>query len=66
MGAYPLPEIIRLWEQDRLTPEQAIGQILQHLQSLAERLAALERTRSRAVSMEQNGKLGVYGSDPRR
>ena len=39
---YELPELIKRWEREQLTGEQAIGQILLWLAALAERLARLE------------------------
>ena len=43
MGTYGLEGVIQAWEQEQLTTEQAIGQILLLLQELAERLARIER-----------------------
>ncbi len=43
MGTYGLENVIRGWEQGKLTSEQAIGQILLLLQELEERLLSLER-----------------------
>jgi hypothetical protein len=34
MGMTPAPELMRLWTQEALDTEQAIGQILQHLVQL--------------------------------
>jgi hypothetical protein len=34
MGMTPAPELMRLWTQESLGTEQAIGQILQHLVQL--------------------------------
>ena len=42
MGTYGLKEVIRRWEQGRLTTEQAIGQLLLLLCAVEERLVALE------------------------
>jgi hypothetical protein len=56
MGTYDLWEIIHRWERGLLTPEQAIGQILQHLQSLAERLAALENYQHATARGQRKGK----------
>jgi hypothetical protein len=47
MGNYNLDELITRWEQEKLTAEQAVGQILLMLQSLAERVQELERWRRR-------------------
>ncbi|MCI0395596.1 MAG: hypothetical protein L0332_01980 [Chloroflexi bacterium] len=43
MGSYNLPEIIQMWEHDKLTTEQAVGQLLLQLQELAERVGQLEQ-----------------------
>jgi hypothetical protein len=43
MSTYGLDEIIRRWGRERLTVEQAIGQILLLLQAIEERLRDLER-----------------------
>jgi len=43
MGTYSLEELIRLWRQEKLTPEQAIGQILLLLRELQRRLQELEQ-----------------------
>lgn len=49
MNPYELKQIIKMWEQEALTAEQAIGQILLHLQSVGQRLGQLEQR------MEQRG-----------
>jgi hypothetical protein len=43
MGSYNLDELITLWERDKLTTEQAVGQILLMLRSLSQQLRELER-----------------------
>ena len=43
MGTYGLEGVIRAWEQERLTTEQAIGQILLLLKDIEGRLRRLER-----------------------
>lgn len=43
MSTYDLQDLIHLWETERITLEQALGQILLHLQALLERLEALEQ-----------------------
>ncbi|MBU0702337.1 MAG: hypothetical protein KKC18_00525 [Chloroflexi bacterium] len=49
MGTYGLKSVIRAWEQEQLTTEQAIGQILLLLQGLEERLCIIERRLERYV-----------------
>ncbi|MFN8490179.1 MAG: hypothetical protein U0350_21505 [Caldilineaceae bacterium] len=34
MSTYPAPELLKLWKQEQLTVEQAIGHLLQHLAAL--------------------------------
>jgi hypothetical protein len=43
MGTYGLEGVIRAWERDDLTTEQAIGQILLLLQELDKRIKSIER-----------------------
>jgi len=43
MGTYGLEGVIRAWEREQLTAEQAIGQILLLLQELEERIGRIER-----------------------
>jgi hypothetical protein len=43
MGTYGLDGVIRAWEQEHLTTEQAIGQILLLLQELQEQLRRMEQ-----------------------
>ncbi|GAB4541670.1 MAG: hypothetical protein Kow0063_32710 [Anaerolineae bacterium] len=43
MGSYNLDELITLWEREKLTTEQAVGQILLILGSLSQRIRELER-----------------------
>ena len=54
MGNYNLDELITRWEQEKLTAEQAVGQILLMLQSLAERVHELERWRRRQQKADNN------------
>lgn len=53
MGARVLIEVIRAWEQEQLTVEQAIGQILLLLQELEERLRIVESRLGRRVENEK-------------
>jgi hypothetical protein len=47
MSHYSLDELITRWEQEKVTTEQALGQVLLLLRSLTERLRDLERWRWR-------------------
>ena len=42
MSRYDFDQLIKMWGQDKLTTEQAIGQILQHLQGVVDRLGKME------------------------
>ena len=53
MGAYGLEELIRRWFTQDLTPDQAIGQMLQVIQELIRRVEDLE---------SRNKPEGVMGS----
>ncbi len=46
MGTYGLDGVIRAWERERITADQAIGQLLQLLEALHQRVADLEHVRS--------------------
>lgn len=43
MGTYGLEGVMRAWEMEKLTTEQAVGQILQLIAEIEERLRDLER-----------------------
>lgn len=43
MSKYEVNTILSMWGQDKLTVEQAVGQILQHLQALLGRVGQLEK-----------------------
>ena len=53
MGTYSLDEIMKRWKKGELTAEQAVGQILQILQNVSQRLGSLER---RFEAQNRNGK----------
>ena len=42
MAAYDLDTIVKKWEREELSSEQAIGQILLLLQSISQRIGRLE------------------------
>ncbi len=54
MSAYPLETVIERWKADKLTVEQAIGQILLLIQERDERLQELEG-RQHAVRQVSDG-----------
>ena len=43
MNTYDISQIIKMWEHVEITQEQAIGQIMLHLQQLGQRVTQLER-----------------------
>jgi hypothetical protein len=43
MGSYNLDELITLWEREKLTTEQAVGQMLLILRTLSQRIRELEQ-----------------------
>ncbi len=47
MSNYNLDELIARWEREKVTTEQAVGQVLLLLRSLVERVEELERWRRR-------------------
>ena len=47
MSNYNLDELITRWEREKVTTEQAVGQMLMMLRSLVERVQELERWRRR-------------------
>ena len=55
MSNYNLDELITRWEHEKVTTEQAVGQVLQLLRSLIERVEELERWRRRQDKGEAQG-----------
>lgn len=54
MSNYDLKQLITMWQREKLTPEQAIGQVLLHLEALANRIGELEkRTETRRRGQEK-------------
>ena len=43
MSQYSLPQFIKLWAQEKITTEQAVGQILLQIQELTERVKQVEQ-----------------------
>jgi hypothetical protein len=43
MATHSIPELLSMWDKDKLSAEQAIGQLLQTVEALEQRLAAAER-----------------------
>jgi hypothetical protein len=47
MSHYEIDDVITRWAKSELTAEQAIGQILLHLQSLSRRMGKIEKRLTR-------------------
>lgn len=56
MAAYSLDELMKRWTADKLTTEQAIGQLLQQVQLLSDRVGELERRLEAARPRQPGGK----------
>jgi hypothetical protein len=44
MGMHTLEELMRKWKREEVSPEQMLGQLVQHISVLYERLRLVERT----------------------
>lgn len=52
MKKYPASELIKKWEREELTAEQAIGQLLLWLVTLVERVAKLEANQRKSGGLK--------------
>ncbi len=43
MGMHPIDDLMRKWKREELTAEQMVGQLLQHIEVLYDRLRLLEK-----------------------
>ena len=59
MGTYGLDGVILAWKSGAITTEQAVGQILQLLKGLEERLVELERLAKPAASPTKGSSKGA-------
>ncbi len=62
MNTYNISEIIKMWEHVELTVDQAIGQLMLHIQELTQRVSTLERrleTGNRPGSASDVGRPGL-------
>ena len=48
MSSYDFDQLLQLWAAEKLTNEQAIGQILLQIQALAKRIGDLEKEQEQA------------------
>jgi hypothetical protein len=69
MGMTPAPELIRLWTQEVLDAERAIGQILQHLVQLhatgESQRAALAHMRTEIERLRSAGEASATATPPK-
>lgn len=63
MTPHDLSNLIRLWEQERITTEQAIGQLLLQVHSITERVVKLERARPDAFYGSSRSSSGSEAAD---
>jgi hypothetical protein len=63
VGTYGLEGVIRAWEMEKLTTEQAIGQILQLIAEIEERLGDLERKYSRLNRISSSSTPPIRSQD---
>lgn len=59
MGTYGLDGVILAWKSGSITTEQAVGQILQLLKGLEERLVELERSVKPAAGSTKGSSKGA-------
>ena len=45
MSTYSITTLLRLWKQNEVTAEQAVGHAIQHIATLTERVSELEKRR---------------------
>jgi hypothetical protein len=62
MNTYNISEIIKMWEHVELTVDQAIGQLMLHIQELTQRVNTLERrldAAGRSSASSDSGRSGL-------
>ena len=64
MSKYEVNTILSMWAQDKLTVEQAVGQILQHLQALLGRIGQIEKQVEQLRRQEERGVVVPIVSKP--
>ena len=52
MSNYNIEELVTRWEREKLTTEQAVGQILLMLRALSERMKTIERWKWKQEKVE--------------
>ena len=70
MGTYGLRSVIQMWELEKLTTEQAVGQILQLIAEMEKRVGDLERRyrrlnrlRPSSPSISEPRQNGIEGNE---
>lgn len=53
MGTHTLEELLRLYTLEKITVEQTMGQVLQHLQQISAHIKELYTTRRRMEELER-------------
>ncbi|MBE2224984.1 MAG: hypothetical protein IAF02_25820 [Anaerolineae bacterium] len=56
MSSYNLNQLIKMWTQEELSTEQAVGQLLLQMQTLSTRIGILEKRLEQ--NRKENGKKG--------
>ena len=58
MSKYDLQQLVTMWQKEKITTEQAIGQLLLHFQGLVTRVGTIERhvesNRKETVALHQS------------
>jgi hypothetical protein len=65
VATYPIKELMKQWETERLTMQQIIGHILQHISALEEQIKDLKRQLSKSSSKRCSSSL-LFGRKNRR
>ncbi len=64
MGMHPMEELFRKWQNGTLTAEQMIGQLMQHIGVLYERLRLVERRLGSFEAQNAERKAQIKQSTP--
>ena len=60
MSTYSINTLLRLWKQNEVTAEQAVGYTIQHIAALTERVSDLEK-RLRQLETPREGARNAQG-----
>ena len=64
MSVYTIEEVVQRWKLEEMTTEQAIGQLLQHVQLLNERVGFTERRMDKLYRESRTEQSNPVGSSP--